>query len=68
MFADTDIAARIIWLRNGAYWDPRIEAATRWAFRVNACDFRHTRNFLKSDIPKDAGNAGMITIFRFPAG
>jgi hypothetical protein len=29
MFADTDIAARIIWLRNAAYWAPRIEAATR---------------------------------------
>jgi hypothetical protein len=53
MLADTDIAARIIWLRNAANCDPRMEAATRWTLRVSACAFRQTLNFLKSLIPKD---------------
>ena len=64
MFADIDIEARIIWLRSGAYWDPRIEAAIRLTFRVNACAFRHTRSFLKSLMQKDAEPAGLSTIFR----
>jgi hypothetical protein len=53
MFADTDIAARTIWLRKGPYCVPRIDAATRWTLRVSACAFPHTRNFLKSAILKD---------------
>ena len=67
MFADIDIEARIIWLRSGAYWDPRIEAAIRWTFRVNACAFRHTRSFLKSLIPKDARPHEFSTILCFKA-
>ena len=59
MLAETDIAARIIWLRKGEYCAPRIVDATRWTFSVNACAFRHTLNFLKSLIPND----GVITGF-----
>jgi hypothetical protein len=53
MFAETDIAARIIWLRKAEYCVPRIVDATRCTFRVNACAFRQTLSFLKSLIQKD---------------
>jgi hypothetical protein len=62
MFADTDIAARTIWLRNDAYCAPRMEAATRWALSVNACDFRQTLSFLKSLTPK----VGVINAYAHP--
>lgn len=52
MFADTDIAARITWLRNAANCAPRMVAATRWTLRVKACAFRQTLSFLKSLMPK----------------
>ena len=61
MFADTDIAARTIWLRNGANCAPRMDAATRWTLRVSACAFRQTLNFLKSLILKD----GMTIVFPY---
>src|ERR1700730_3573628 len=54
MFADTDIAARVIWLRNAAYCGPRMVAATRCTFSVNACAFRQTLSFLKSLIRQNA--------------
>lgn len=57
MLADTDIAARIIWLRNAANCGPRMDAATRWTLRVNACAFRQTLSFLKSLMPKDEGTS-----------
>ena len=66
MLADTDIAARFIWLRNGAYCAPRIEVATRWTFSVNACAFRQTRNFLKSLMLKN-GNGQRRSRPRFHA-
>src|ERR1700732_3911972 len=68
MFAETDIAARVIWLRNAAYCGPRMVAATRCTFRVNACAFRQTLSFLKSLIPKD-GVTGVFThvVFRCTA-
>ena len=59
MFADTDIAARTIWLRNAANCGPRIDAATRWTLRVNACAFRQTLSFLKSLMPKGRATNGL---------
>ncbi len=68
MFAETDIAARVIWLRNAAYCGPRIVEATRCTLRVNACAFRQTLSFLKSLIPNDeVTNAFTHAVFRCAA-
>ena len=59
MFADTDIAARTIWLRNGANCAPRMDAATRWTLRVSACALRQTLSFLKSLMSKGRATNGL---------
>src|SRR5882762_611040 len=57
MLADTDIAARTIWLRSAANCGPRMVAATRWTLRVKACALRQTLSFLKSLMPKDGATS-----------